>query len=80
MQGLECHGGPEFVIVNGRVCVDDGQLKAVQGYGRFLETLVFPPFIYDPEEAAKIVENLNEVNTQNGNDANLYNKLGKVAT
>ncbi|KAH1029609.1 hypothetical protein HUJ05_002816 [Dendroctonus ponderosae] len=46
--GLECHGVPEYVIVNGRVVVDEGQLKAVQGFGRFIETAVFPPFVYDP--------------------------------
>ncbi|XP_019760495.1 dihydropyrimidinase isoform X1 [Dendroctonus ponderosae] len=47
-EGLECHGVPEYVIVNGRVVVDEGQLKAVQGFGRFIETAVFPPFVYDP--------------------------------
>lgn len=36
------------MIVNGRVVVDEGQLKAVQGFGRFIETPVFPPFVYDP--------------------------------
>jgi dihydropyrimidinase len=45
-QGLECHGVPEYVIVNGRVCVDEGDLKAVQGYGNFIPTPVFPPYVY----------------------------------
>lgn len=74
---MECNGGPEYVIVNGRVCVDEGQVKAVQGYGRFLETAVFPPFVYNPDEAAKIVENI-EIGNQNGNDVSVNNKLGKV--
>jgi len=43
---MECHGVPEYVIVNGRVCVDEGDLKAVQGYGRFVPTPVFPPYVY----------------------------------
>lgn len=43
---MECHGVPEYVIVNGRVCVDEGDLKAVQGYGHFVPTPVFPPYVY----------------------------------
>ena len=44
---MACHGGPEFVIANGRVAVDEGQVKAVQGYGSFLPTPPFAPFVYD---------------------------------
>jgi hypothetical protein len=43
---MECHGVPEFVIVSGRVCVDEGDLKAVQGFGNFIPTPVFPPYVY----------------------------------
>jgi dihydropyrimidinase len=43
---MECHGVPEYVIVSGRVCVDEGDLKAVQGFGRFIPTPVFPPYVY----------------------------------
>ncbi|KAL1129782.1 hypothetical protein AAG570_012726, partial [Ranatra chinensis] len=45
-EGLEVHGVPEYVIVNGRVCVDDGELKAVQGFGHFIETPLFPSYVY----------------------------------
>ncbi|XP_069694453.1 dihydropyrimidinase isoform X5 [Periplaneta americana] len=45
-EGMECHGVPEYVMVNGRVCVDEGDLKAVQGYGHFVPTPVFPPYVY----------------------------------
>merc|ERR1712071_233202 len=31
-EGMSCQGGPEYVIANGRVAVDEGQVKAVQGY------------------------------------------------
>jgi dihydropyrimidinase len=44
---MECHGVPEFVIVNGRVCVDDEELKAVHGFGRFVPTPAYPPYVYD---------------------------------
>lgn len=75
-EGLECHGVPEYVIVNGRVCVDEGQLKAVQGFGKFVETPVFPPFVYSPERAAKIQEEIEEARNQSVND--IQNKFLKV--
>lgn len=51
---MTCHGVPEYVIVNGRVVVDEGQLKAVQGFGKFVETPTFPPFVYDPSKVADL--------------------------
>lgn len=64
---MTCHGVPEFVIVNGRVCVDEDQLRVVEGHGRFVETPVFPPYLYDVENADKIkpikngsLENINQ--------------------
>uniref|UniRef100_A0A1B6IG16 dihydropyrimidinase n=1 Tax=Homalodisca liturata TaxID=320908 RepID=A0A1B6IG16_9HEMI len=51
-EGMECHGVPEYVIVNGRVCVDEGDLKVVQGFGRFVPCPSYPPLIY-PDEAPK---------------------------
>lgn len=51
---MVCHGVPEYVIVNGRVCVDDGQLRVVQGHGNYVETPVYPPFVYDPDKIAEI--------------------------
>ncbi|XP_043465316.1 dihydropyrimidinase isoform X3 [Leptopilina heterotoma] len=46
-EGMEINGVPEFVIVNGRICVDDCNLKAVHGYGKFIETPVYPSYVYD---------------------------------
>ncbi|XP_046654492.1 dihydropyrimidinase-like isoform X4 [Daphnia pulicaria] len=46
-EGMTCRGGPEYVIANGRVTVDEGQVKAVQGYGSFIPTPAFAPFVYD---------------------------------
>lgn len=45
---MTCHGVPEYVLVKGRVCVDNGKLDAIRGFGTFLETPVNPPFVYDP--------------------------------
>lgn len=47
MQGLECHGVAEYVVVNGRVVVDECELKAVQGFGKFVSTPVNPSYLYD---------------------------------
>ncbi|CAL8119561.1 unnamed protein product [Orchesella dallaii] len=46
-EGMTCHGVPDYVICNGRVCVDQGQLKAVQGFGKFVSRKPFAPFVYD---------------------------------
>lgn len=70
---MECHGVPEYVVVNGRVCVDEEQLKAVEGFGSFVETPVFSPYIYDVENSGKLKP------TNNGimNDL-IAEKLAKV--
>lgn len=46
-EGMVCHGVPEIVLVRGRVCVEDGEVRVVEGHGRFLNTPVRPPYIYD---------------------------------
>ncbi|KAL8614100.1 hypothetical protein ACOMHN_026317 [Nucella lapillus] len=37
-EGMECHGVPVFVLTNGHVVLDEGQLKVTQGLGRFVPT------------------------------------------
>ncbi|XP_013098892.2 dihydropyrimidinase isoform X1 [Stomoxys calcitrans] len=49
-EGMVCHGVPEIVLVRGRVCVEEGNVRVAEGYGRFLNTPVRPPFIYDVME------------------------------
>ena len=72
-EGMECHGVPEYVIVNGRVCVDDEQVKVVQGHGKYIETPVFPPFVYDIENASKLKPTNNGV----ANDVSLSHHTPK---
>jgi len=48
-EGLQCHGVPEFVIVGGRLCLDDGNLRVAEGHGRFIETPAHPPFVYESQ-------------------------------
>lgn len=43
---MECHGVPEYVVVNGTVCVDNGNLQITKGSGRFIETPTYPEYFY----------------------------------
>ncbi|GBP08432.1 hypothetical protein EVAR_73184_1 [Eumeta japonica] len=36
-----------MVLVRGRICVEDGNVRVAEGYGRFLNTPVRSPFVYD---------------------------------
>lgn len=47
-EGMKCHGVPEVVIVRGRVCVEDGTVRVAEGQGRFVETPIKPPYVYNP--------------------------------
>ncbi|XP_023715997.1 dihydropyrimidinase isoform X4 [Cryptotermes secundus] len=73
-EGMECHGVPEYVIVNGRVCVDEGDLKAVQGFGHFIPTPVFSPYVYSMVKKREEEKSSNSVSS-----AALVNDTGSVA-
>ncbi|XP_061380299.1 dihydropyrimidinase isoform X1 [Danaus plexippus] len=45
-EGQRVVGGPQYVIVNGRVCLDDGDLRVAEGYGKFLPTPPNSPYVY----------------------------------
>lgn len=44
---MEVTGVPEYVIVNGRVCVDECEVKAVHGFGRYVNVEPFGAYVYD---------------------------------
>ncbi|XP_037946891.1 dihydropyrimidinase-like isoform X2 [Teleopsis dalmanni] len=46
-EGMTCHGVPEMVLVRGRICVENGVVRVAEGYGRFLNTPIRPPYVYD---------------------------------
>ncbi|XP_020290641.1 dihydropyrimidinase isoform X3 [Pseudomyrmex gracilis] len=46
-EGMEVTGVPEYVIVNGRICVDECELKAVHGFGKYVNTEPFGTYVYD---------------------------------
>lgn len=41
------HGVPEYVLVRGRVCAENGVVRVAEGFGRFIPMSVRPPFVYD---------------------------------
>ncbi|XP_073958612.1 collapsin Response Mediator Protein isoform X1 [Choristoneura fumiferana] len=45
-EGQHVVGGPQYVIVGGRVCLDDGQLRVAEGHGKFLKTPTNSPYVY----------------------------------
>ena len=57
---MECHGVAEYVMVNGRVCVDEEVLKAVHGFGKFVPTPTFPPYVYDQIKEREEVKSINQ--------------------
>lgn len=44
---MEVTAVPEYVIVSGRVCVDECELKAVHGFGKYINTEPFGTYVYD---------------------------------
>uniref|UniRef100_A0A1A9ZVM7 dihydropyrimidinase n=1 Tax=Glossina pallidipes TaxID=7398 RepID=A0A1A9ZVM7_GLOPL len=46
-EGMTCHGVPELVLVRGRICVENDSIRVAEGFGRFLNTPVRPPYVYD---------------------------------
>lgn len=55
---MECHGVPEYVLVGGRVCVDEGVLKVVQGHGKFIPTPTHSDAVYNEQVYIYILINI----------------------
>ena len=45
-EGTVCRGAPLYVISNGRVVVEEGELRVVKGMGRFIPTPTFAESVY----------------------------------
>ena len=43
---MEVHGVPDYVICAGRVVVEEGEVRAVAGVGKFVPTPVYSPAVY----------------------------------
>ncbi|XP_053668919.1 dihydropyrimidinase [Anopheles marshallii] len=77
-EGMKCHGVPEFVIVRGRVCVEYDLIRVAEGQGSFLETPVYPSFVYDAlNGVSRMEDESDEKHTRNGiQNLDLNSKLG----
>ena len=60
-EGMNVHGIAEYVITNGRLAVEEGTLKAVQGLGRYIPTSAFSPYVYDQVQQAEQARSAREV-------------------
>lgn len=47
---MTVHGVPEFVLVRGRICVEDGLVRVAEGFGRFIPSPLRSAFVYDTIE------------------------------
>jgi hypothetical protein len=52
-EGQTCHGVADFVICSGKVMIDDGQIRVMQGFGRFEPLAPFAPHVYDAVKASE---------------------------
>ncbi|XP_030375787.1 dihydropyrimidinase isoform X2 [Scaptodrosophila lebanonensis] len=75
-EGMTVHGVPEFVLVHGRICVENGLVRVAEGFGRFVPTPVRPPFVYDIIEG-KVKPTADEQHEEkmNGNMAKKFAEL-----
>lgn len=48
-EGQRVIGSPQYVIVNGRVCLDDGDLRVAEGFGKFIKSPPNSPYVYGGE-------------------------------
>lgn len=61
---MEVHGIAEYVISGGRIVVEDEEVKAVGGMGKFVPTLPYSPHVYSrienrdkANEPTKVIKN-----------------------
>ena len=60
-EGMNVHGIAEYVITNGRLVVEEGQLKICQGLGRYIPTNAYSPYVYDQVRKAEEDRSAREV-------------------
>lgn len=60
-EGMNVHGVADYVLSNGRVVVDDGELKVCQGSGRYIKNPPYSPYVYERVEANAATRMMKEV-------------------
>merc|ERR1719266_1847649 len=60
-EGMHVHGVADYVLTNGRLAVDDGQLKVSQGSGRYIKNPAYSPYVYERVEANAAARLMKEI-------------------
>lgn len=50
-EGMECHGVADTVICQGRIMVDEGHVRVMQGFGKHVPLSNFTPYVYEAVKA-----------------------------
>lgn len=79
-EGMLVHGVPEYVIVSGRVCAEEGEVRPVQGFGKFVPTPSFPPFLYGSEADLILLSNGEKVDSKEKDGDGSEKSFGSAAT
>ena len=58
---MTVHGIAEYVLSNGKVVVDEEELKVCQGSGRYIKNPPYSPHVYEQVEANAAARMLKEV-------------------
>ncbi|XP_040575244.1 dihydropyrimidinase-related protein 3 [Lepeophtheirus salmonis] len=58
-EGIETKGSAEFVVCGGRIMLEDGNLRVMQGYGKYLPCNPFPSIVFDKLKERESQLNLN---------------------
>ena len=67
-EGLQCRGAPAWVLARGRLCLEEGHLRVVQGAGKRLSRAAFPPFLYRRVQQRDLAGLPAPVNRDGGNE------------
>ena len=67
-EGMNVHGVADYVLTNGRVAVDDGQLKVSQGSGRYIKNPPYAAYVYDKVETNAVARMMKEVGVHRTQD------------
>ena len=76
--GMAVHGVPDSVVVSGRIVMDEGQLRVMQGYGNFTPLAPFGAHVFEKVRAkeaemrsttASVVRSDTSLPASNGNSA-----------
>lgn len=76
-EGMTVHGVPEFVLVRGRICVENESVRVAEGFGRFIPLPVRSEcdFSLDERSAEQSLAKEEHEEKQNGDVSKKYAEL-----